>query len=103
MRPCRCDACALLPPPPQRALRCVREPSPASPMRHLTTHTTPPVHPASEPPCSIAGIVPHSTPAGRVLISGSGRLAKIAIALTTHEMRRPMATPSGDSEQQARE
>jgi hypothetical protein len=72
--------------------------SSASPTRHLTTHTTPPVHPASEPPCSMAGILPHSTPAGRALISGSGRLAKIAIALNTHEMRRPMATPSGGSE-----
>ena len=100
--------CALprrAPPPssPQRALRCVREPSPAFPMRHLIIHTTPPVHPASKPPCSIAGILPHSTPAGRVLISGSGRLAEVAIALNTHEMRRPMATPSGGSEQQARE
>jgi hypothetical protein len=38
-----------------------------------------------------------------VTLSGGGRLAKIAIALNTHEMRRPMATPLGGSEQQARE
>ena len=91
--------------------------APTTPLRHLTISHNPHARPASEPSGPIAGIYDGSIYActrrrgdGR---DGGGikekaaattwRSAEVAIALNTHEKRRPTAEPSGGSEQQARE
>ena len=57
-------------------------------------YAAPPADPAPTP-CRLAPAPPPHPPGeGRGLNKYSGQLAEVAIALNTHEMRRPMATPS---------